>query len=607
MKREDDGLMEWQAANVDEALDVIELRGITAFGYHGVMPEERRNGQTFRADVRLHFDARPAAESDDLSLTVDYSKTAKRVAEILAGPPQNLVETVATMIADAVLENSRVELAEVTVHKPGAALGVAHSGVAVHLRRARRRSGSATFVAPDSALFEAVSAAERRAGLVGPPLEDDDASGNGNQPLAPQFSPAAVNQAGAKPTSEPRPQRRPAVPLRPSGQTRIWPGARAREMAAVSSRGAEPFPAPGPLAASAPSAHGVLGAGSVPDARRPRLSSLNSPVSSVDQAPAEPVDAIIALGANLGEALATLRSALQDLRDEPGVEVVAVSPLARTAPIGHQDQPDFFNAVAHIRTTLSPRALLATLQGIEDKHGRQRLVRWAPRTLDLDLIAYDTLLADEEGLVLPHPRAHERSFVLVPWSLMAPGAFLPGLGGGPVAELAESAPDKGCIRWLAPNWDRPGPDVASPRQAPPQAPVGAPSGKPVEARPQVPLAAGRTASAPSEYVANGPGVPGFFAEARRGRVAFRGLGQSEANLEPPLKAVPYQSLPPRAPGVEDFKPRLERVEPPGAMPSRQAADSNSGLASGQQEALVPPEGEAPLPAPNWIAPAMARA
>jgi dihydroneopterin aldolase/2-amino-4-hydroxy-6-hydroxymethyldihydropteridine diphosphokinase len=178
-------------------------------------------------------------------------------------------------------------------------------------------------------------------------------------------------------------------------------------------------------------------------------------VASIDQTPNEPADAVIALGANLGEALETLRSALADLREEPGVEVLAVSPLARTAPLGVEDQPDFFNAVAHLRTTLSPRTLLHTLQGIEEKHGRQRTLRFGPRTLDLDLIAYDTLLADEDELTLPHPRAHERAFVLAPWSLMAPGAFLPGLGGGPVAELAQAAADRTSIRWLAPDWERP--------------------------------------------------------------------------------------------------------------------------------------------------------
>ncbi|MDR0594958.1 MAG: 2-amino-4-hydroxy-6-hydroxymethyldihydropteridine diphosphokinase, partial [Bifidobacteriaceae bacterium] len=187
---------------------------------------------------------------------------------------------------------------------------------------------------------------------------------------------------------------------------------------------------------------------------RRRPSPPDWPVASIDQAPAEPADAIIALGANLGEALATLRQALADLREEPGIEVLAVSPLARTAPVDFEDQPDFFNAVAHIRTTLSPRALLHSLQGIEEKHGRRRAVPGGPRTLDLDLVAYDTLLADEDELTLPHPRAHQRAFVLVPWSLMAPGAFLPGLGGGPVAELAEYAPDQGAIRWLAPDWER---------------------------------------------------------------------------------------------------------------------------------------------------------
>jgi dihydroneopterin aldolase/2-amino-4-hydroxy-6-hydroxymethyldihydropteridine diphosphokinase len=289
--------------------------------------------------------------------------------------------------------------------------------------------------------------------------------------------------------------------------------------------------------------------------------------------PAEPADAIIALGANLGEALATLRSALADLRDEAGVEVAAVSPLARTTPVGYSDQPDFFNAVAHIRTTLSPRALLHTLQGIEEKHGRQRTVRGGPRTLDLDLIAYDTLLADEEELILPHPRAHERSFVLVPWSLMAPGAFLPGLGGGPVEDLAEAAPDQGCIRWLAPDWDRrPAPEPGAGDSAGPS-----PAGGHRLPAASVPPSGGQSGFGQSGA---GPGMPGFFAEARRGRSAFNELADSKDAASEPLKPVPYQPLSAsRAQlAAEDrFQPKLDAAAGAPPMPSRRPP---SGAPSG---------------------------
>jgi dihydroneopterin aldolase/2-amino-4-hydroxy-6-hydroxymethyldihydropteridine diphosphokinase len=182
-------------------------------------------------------------------------------------------------------------------------------------------------------------------------------------------------------------------------------------------------------------------------------------VQSLDEAPAEPADVVVAMGSNLGDSLATLRGAVRDLRGEPGIEVVEVSPLARTAPVGTTGQPDFFNAVVHLATTLSPRALLHTLQGIEDKYGRERTERWGPRTLDLDLIAYDCLLAGDDELTVPHPRAFERAFVLVPWAEMTPDAFLPGLGGGHVSRLAEDAPDRMGVRWLAPGWDGPSPNL----------------------------------------------------------------------------------------------------------------------------------------------------
>jgi dihydroneopterin aldolase/2-amino-4-hydroxy-6-hydroxymethyldihydropteridine diphosphokinase len=576
--------MDWVLRPTGAALDVIELRGITAYGYHGATPEERRNGQTFHADLRLHLDSRAAGESDDLSLTVDYAQMARAVVDVLAGPAMNLLETVADRIAKTVLEHEPVEVVEVTVHKPNASLGAQIADVSVHLRRAAHSWRETTFVAPDSAIFEAVGEAERRAGLAGPGFGEE-------LPEIPaeHAGPVEPIQSSQAPASQALEADRPSPPLRTP----------AAEAAQAAEPPAEPTGVP---------------------ARRRRVAATNWPVASIDQVPDHPVDAIIGLGANLGEALATLRSALADLREEPGIEVVAVSPLARTAPVGYENQPDFFNAVAHIRTTLSPRALLRTLQGIEEKHGRQRSVRWGPRTLDLDLIAYDTLLADEEDLTLPHPSAHERSFVLVPWSLMAPGAFLPGLGGGPVADLAEAAPDKGCIRWLAPDWDRPArasrpvaPDAAPPALADPgadqpqsadQAAKPLPEPLPTPMRPR--------------HLAAGPGVPGFFAEARRGHSAFRGM--SSANLDPPLKAVPYQPLPaPRSsePPANHFEPRLESASDSPPMPYRHPA-SEPGAVAAPPEALpaaqpieVPafavPFGPAfapvPAPAPAAAAPA----
>jgi dihydroneopterin aldolase/2-amino-4-hydroxy-6-hydroxymethyldihydropteridine diphosphokinase len=177
-----------------------------------------------------------------------------------------------------------------------------------------------------------------------------------------------------------------------------------------------------------------------------------SPAVSLDAPPLWPADAILGLGANLGDALGTLRQAIESLRSVPGIEVIGVSPLARTKPVGATDQPDFFNAVVAIRTALSPRALLYTVQGIEEQNGRDRAVVWGPRTLDIDIIAFDTLLAGDEELEIPHPRAHERAFVLLPWAALSPDAFLPGLDGGAVAVLAARAPDRGGVHWLALDW-----------------------------------------------------------------------------------------------------------------------------------------------------------
>jgi 2-amino-4-hydroxy-6-hydroxymethyldihydropteridine diphosphokinase len=176
-------------------------------------------------------------------------------------------------------------------------------------------------------------------------------------------------------------------------------------------------------------------------------------VSSMDERPHRPVDAILSLGANLGDALWSLRSAIEDLRRTDGIVVDAVSPLARSAPMGPVEQGDYFNAVVQIRTNLSARELLHVVQQIEDRHGRSREQRWGPRTLDIDVVTYDTLLDVDDELELPHPGAHRRAFVLVPWAAFSPDAFLPGLGGGNVSILAERAPDRDGIRWLALGWE----------------------------------------------------------------------------------------------------------------------------------------------------------
>lgn len=172
----------------------------------------------------------------------------------------------------------------------------------------------------------------------------------------------------------------------------------------------------------------------------------------LDEPPAAPVDVVLALGANLGPAAETLRAAVAELSAVPGLEVTGVSPLARTAAVGGPDQPDFLNAVVLARTTLSARDLLRACQRIENGHGRVRHEHWGPRTLDVDIVVYGHVLATTGDLELPHPRARERAFVLAPWAQVDPEAVLPGLGGGPVAALAETAPDRDGIRWMALDW-----------------------------------------------------------------------------------------------------------------------------------------------------------
>ena len=147
-------------------------------------------------------------------------------------------------------------------------------------------------------------------------------------------------------------------------------------------------------------------------------------------APAEPdaVTAFIAIGANLGDPLGQVREALDALDRLSGVRVVARSSIYRTAPLGAEGQPDYFNAVAGVDTRLQPRALLAALLDLESRRGRVRHFQNAPRTLDLDLLLYGDRIIDEPGLVVPHPRMHLRRFVLDPLLEIAPDAVIPGLG-----------------------------------------------------------------------------------------------------------------------------------------------------------------------------------
>jgi 2-amino-4-hydroxy-6-hydroxymethyldihydropteridine diphosphokinase len=148
----------------------------------------------------------------------------------------------------------------------------------------------------------------------------------------------------------------------------------------------------------------------------------------------ETTRAYVGLGANLGDRSAMLRAALEQLDAEPGVRLVAVSAIRETQPVGYLDQPQFLNAAAAIDTDLPPRELLDRLLGIERRLGRTREgPRFGPRTIDLDLLLYGEERVDEPGLAVPHPRLHERLFVLEPLSDLDATLIVPGKG--PLSEI----------------------------------------------------------------------------------------------------------------------------------------------------------------------------
>lgn len=161
--------------------------------------------------------------------------------------------------------------------------------------------------------------------------------------------------------------------------------------------------------------------------------------------PAGFMPAYVGLGSNLDDPAGQLAKALDALAALPDTRLVAVSPRYRNPPLGPPDQPDYLNAVAGLLTRLSPRALLAALQGIEDAQGRRRDgQRWGPRTLDLDLLAYGTVRLESDALTLPHPGIGSRPFVLVPLAEVAPGLHLPD--GRGVAALAAAVDATGLRR-----------------------------------------------------------------------------------------------------------------------------------------------------------------
>jgi 2-amino-4-hydroxy-6-hydroxymethyldihydropteridine diphosphokinase len=157
--------------------------------------------------------------------------------------------------------------------------------------------------------------------------------------------------------------------------------------------------------------------------------------------------AYVALGSNLQDPEQQVLRAFEELNGLPQTRVVAKSALYRTAPVGYDNQPDFVNAAAEVSTELEPLALLRALLALETAHGRERPFPNAPRVLDLDLLFYDDLAMHDPELTLPHPRLHERGFVLFPLADIAPDLAVPGKGT--VRALLEALPDQGVQRMAA--------------------------------------------------------------------------------------------------------------------------------------------------------------
>ena len=171
---------------------------------------------------------------------------------------------------------------------------------------------------------------------------------------------------------------------------------------------------------------------------------------------------VLSVGSNLGDRLGTLQGCVQAIGELPETDVLAVSPVYETAPVGGPAQPDYLNAVLIVATGLAPHDLFAATQRIEAGFGRVRAERFGPRTLDIDIISFAGEVSDDPVLTLPHPRAHERAFVLAPWHDLDPAASLPGRGA--VAALLAGLERDGVRRQPgmtldAPDLDAPNLDV----------------------------------------------------------------------------------------------------------------------------------------------------
>jgi 2-amino-4-hydroxy-6-hydroxymethyldihydropteridine diphosphokinase len=161
--------------------------------------------------------------------------------------------------------------------------------------------------------------------------------------------------------------------------------------------------------------------------------------------------AFVGLGSNLGERERFIRQAVEEMARMPRTQLVRVSSLYDTEPVGDQDQPSFLNAVAVLDTELKPRELLWNLQLIEKRLGRVRARRWGPRTIDLDILLYGEMVIEQEDLVIPHPELENRAFVIIPLYELDPELRLPG-SGQMVKDLMKTPRKRGSVRYKGKFW-----------------------------------------------------------------------------------------------------------------------------------------------------------
>src|SRR6478735_4240732 len=154
--------------------------------------------------------------------------------------------------------------------------------------------------------------------------------------------------------------------------------------------------------------------------------------------------AVLGLGSNVGDRMGHLQYAVDTFDQHEDFDVLGVSPVYETEPVGGPDQGPYLNAVVKIATLLDPRDLLTGAHELEDVRGRERTEHWGPRTLDVDILTFQSFFVQTSALTLPHPRAHERAFVLAPWYDLDPDAELPGKGS--VRSLLQQVPRSGVQR-----------------------------------------------------------------------------------------------------------------------------------------------------------------